>query len=85
MRITKWAKPIDLVQPYSTLGEIAYILKGAAPRNASATAIDDGLLVRIANAEMVMLSAACRGKLEQRFLEILATRLIDVNRRLSHV
>ena len=85
VRITKGAKPIDLVQPYSTLGEIAYILKGAAPRNASATAIDDGLLVRIANAGMVMLSAACRGKLEQRFLEILATRLIDVNRRLSHV
>ena len=85
VRVTKAGKAIDLVQPYSTLGELSYILKGAVPRNATAIAIDNGLILRIANDAMAKLSATCRSKLEQRFLEILATRLIDVNRRLSHV
>ncbi|MBL8519891.1 MAG: protein kinase [Betaproteobacteria bacterium] len=84
-RIVKNGKAIDLVQAPSTLGEISYILKGSVPRNASAVAVDRGLTVRIANENVAMLSPACRGKVEQRFLEILAHRLIDVNRRLSHV
>ena len=85
MKISKAGNSIDLVQPYSTLGEIAYILKESVTRNASAFALDDGLLLRIANEDMAMMSAGCRGKLEQRFLEILAMRLIDVNRRQNHV
>ena len=84
-RIVKNGKAIDLVQSPSTLGEIAYILKGSVPRNASAIALDSGLTLRIANENVAMLSSSCRSKIEQRFLEILAHRLIDVNRRLSHV
>jgi tRNA A-37 threonylcarbamoyl transferase component Bud32 len=84
-RIVKNGKSIDLVQAPSTLGELAYILKGSVPRNASAVAVDSGLTLRIANEDVAMISSACRGKIEQRFLEILAHRLIDVNRRLSHV
>ena len=83
-RIVKNGKAIDIVQAPSTLGEIVYVLKGKVPRNASVVVIEDGLVLRMSLEAVGMLSSHCRGKLEQRFLEILALRLIDINRRLSY-
>lgn len=84
-RIVKAGKAIDVVTAPTSLGEIAYVMKGSVPRNASAVAIEDGLVARIANADIALLPPVCRSKLERRFLEIFAVRLIDVNRRLSHL
>ena len=84
VRIVKGSKVIDIVQAPSTLGEIAYVLKGNVPRNASVVAIEDGLVLHMSLAGAARLSSNCRSKLERRFLEILALRLIDTSRRLSH-
>ena len=85
VEITKKGKKIDEIVEDSTIGEVSYVLKGVVTRNATATSLDEGLVIRISHAAMLNLSISCRGKIEQQFLKLLALRLIDVNRKLSVV
>ena len=83
VRISKFGRAIDLVTANGTLGEVGYVLGDSVKRNASCVAIDDGAYLRIGYDQLQALPDSCRNKFERKFLEILATRLTDINRRVA--
>ena len=83
VRITKFGRVIDVVSASATLGEVGYVLGDTVARNASCIATDDGVMLLIGYAQLRALTDACRNKFERKFLEILALRLVDINRRVA--